>query len=82
MIVTTIFLLSLPVKTNSKLWTTAQSQPKGFHTIRLFGNDTLKYYYANIYVGTPPQKQSVIVDTGSDYLAFPCSSNFFSLKNL
>jgi len=24
-------------------------------------------------VGTPPQKQSVIIDTGSDYLAFPCS---------
>jgi hypothetical protein len=25
-----------------------------------------------IYVGTPPQRQSVIIDTGSSYTAFPC----------
>eukprot|EP01039_Chlorochromonas_danica_P010038 gene10038-11109_t len=30
-------------------------------------------HYAYIYVGTPPQRQSVIVDTGSHYLAFPCT---------
>merc|ERR1711865_872023 len=47
--------------------------PSGFHTIPVYGTDDLKYYYVNIYVGTPPQKQSVIIDTGSDYLAFPCS---------
>lgn len=30
-------------------------------------------HYAYIYVGTPPQRQSVIIDTGSHYLAFPCT---------
>lgn len=41
--------------------------------MQIYGSDDLKYYYTNIYVGTPPQRQSVIIDTGSDYLAFPCS---------
>ena len=43
------------------------------HVIPLYGNTSLGYYYANIYVGSPPQKQSVIVDTGSGQLALPCS---------
>jgi hypothetical protein len=30
-------------------------------------------HYVNLYVGTPPQRVSVIVDTGSHYTAFPCS---------
>eukprot|EP00915_Cephaloidophora_sp_WS-2016_P004758 GHVH01006352.1.p1 GENE.GHVH01006352.1~~GHVH01006352.1.p1 ORF type:complete len:508 (+),score=48.30 GHVH01006352.1:98-1621(+) len=30
------------------------------------------YYYLNLFVGNPPQKQSVILDTGSSILAFPC----------
>ena len=58
------------ILSNSKI---GPNLPNGFHTIRLLGNDELKYYYSTIYVGTPPQKQSVIVDTGSDYLAFPCT---------
>ena len=29
-------------------------------------------HYAYIYVGTPPQLQSVILDTGSHFTAFPC----------
>jgi hypothetical protein len=29
-------------------------------------------HFAYIYVGTPPQRQSVIIDTGSHYTAFPC----------
>ena len=29
-------------------------------------------HYAYIWVGTPPQRQSVIVDTGSFHTAFPC----------
>ena len=48
--------------------------PTGFYTIPVMGSDRLKYYYTNVYVGTPPQPQSVIIDTGSDYLAFPCST--------
>ena len=30
-------------------------------------------HYATVYVGTPPQRKSVIVDTGSHYTAFPCA---------
>ena len=33
----------------------------GFHRMRLYGNDTIAYYYANLYIGTPPQLQTVIV---------------------
>ena len=29
-------------------------------------------HYAFIWVGTPPQRVSVIVDTGSHHTAFPC----------
>jgi len=35
------------------------------------GNEA--YYYLNIFVGNPPQKQSVILDTGSSIFGFPCS---------
>eukprot|EP00630_Chrysocystis_fragilis_P006200 CAMPEP_0197389878 /NCGR_PEP_ID=MMETSP1165-20131217/2011_1 /TAXON_ID=284809 /ORGANISM="Chrysocystis fragilis, Strain CCMP3189" /LENGTH=470 /DNA_ID=CAMNT_0042915325 /DNA_START=126 /DNA_END=1538 /DNA_ORIENTATION=- len=30
-------------------------------------------HYAHVYVGSPPQRVSVIVDTGSHHTAFPCS---------
>ncbi|CAM9579292.1 unnamed protein product [Choristocarpus tenellus] len=30
-------------------------------------------HFAYVYVGTPPQRVSVIVDTGSHYTAFPCA---------
>jgi hypothetical protein len=30
-------------------------------------------HYSYVYVGTPAQRQSVIIDTGSEYTAFPCS---------
>ena len=32
-------------------------------------------HFAYLYVGTPPQRQSVIVDTGSHYTAFPCTGD-------
>lgn len=42
-------------------------------SILVYGNSSyMKYYYTNIYVGTPPQKQSVIIDTGSLLTAIPC----------
>ena len=29
-------------------------------------------HYATVWVGTPPQRKSVIIDTGSHFTAFPC----------
>ena len=33
----------------------------------------LAYLYGNVFVGTPPQRATVIADTGSTRLAFPCT---------
>merc|ERR1719199_22587 len=30
-------------------------------------------HYMDLWVGTPPQRQTVIIDTGSSITAFPCS---------
>lgn len=59
----------------------SQQEPKdrksffnsSIHTLELFGDTDLGYYFVNLYVGDPPQKQTVIVDTGSELTAFPCS---------
>lgn len=51
------------------------------HTTKLLGSFDLGYYYTNLFVGTPPQKQTVIVDTGSSLTAFPCSGKFLK-KNI
>eukprot|EP00922_Rhytidocystis_sp_ex-Travisia-forbesii_P034723 GHVS01051563.1.p1 GENE.GHVS01051563.1~~GHVS01051563.1.p1 ORF type:complete len:641 (-),score=99.04 GHVS01051563.1:1256-3109(-) len=32
----------------------------------------LAYFFVDILVGSPPQRQSVIIDTGSSLLGFPC----------
>ena len=40
---------------------------------RLFGNiNAFAYYFAELLVGTPPQRVSVIIDTGSGLCGFPC----------
>lgn len=51
------------------------------HTIKLLGSFDLGYYYTNLFVGTPPQKQTVIVDTGSSLTAFPCSGTLKKKNN-
>ena len=40
--------------------------------ITLSGNATLGYYYIDAYIGTPPQKQALILDTGSNLTIIPC----------
>lgn len=41
---------------------------------RLYGNiDAYAYYFVDLLVGTPPQRVSVILDTGSGLCAFPCA---------
>lgn len=43
------------------------------YTYPLYGNITeLSYYYVNMYMGSPPQVQSMIVDTGSEFVGVSC----------
>lgn len=45
-----------------------------FDSVSIFGPfRTLAYFYVDVYLGTPPQKATVIADTGSNLLALPCS---------
>lgn len=49
-------------------------------SVQLFGNNTLGYYYIEAYVGSPPQKKALILDTGSHLTIFPCSG-CYSCRN-
>ena len=40
--------------------------------LQLQGNSDIGYYWVDLFIGTPPQKQSLILDTGSAYTIFPC----------
>lgn len=55
------------------------------YSVNLKGSTDLGYYYATLFVGSPPQKQTVIVDTGSSVTAIPCKRifllNFFKLNS-
>ena len=42
------------------------------HTLQVYGNYSLGYYYVEVGVGSPPQMQALIIDTGSNILAVPC----------
>lgn len=59
---------------------------------KVYGNSSeLSYYYINMYVGNPPSRQSLIIDTASQITAIPCSplctscgphmNEFYKLKN-
>lgn len=68
-----------------------QSVTSNFVHTNIFGNSfQLGYYYVDLWVGTPPVKQTVIIDTGSRLTAFPCMDcpecgihmdNYFNYKN-
>eukprot|EP00435_Cladocopium_sp_Y103_P067295 s679_g29.t2 len=59
-------ILSLPVA--------AYDSEKKVEHARLYGDvDSLAYYFVDLVVGTPPQRVSVILDTGSGICAFPCA---------
>ncbi|XP_055388798.1 aspartic protease 5-like [Condylostylus longicornis] len=46
---------------------------KRLQTASLYGGIyDYAYYFVSVLVGTPPQRQSVIVDSGSSLLGFPC----------
>lgn len=53
----------------------------------LLGNEITPLYIgygthiSYIYVGNPPQRQSVIIDTGSSATAFPCTVRLYSLSS-
>ena len=51
------------------------SESAVLHRTPVFGSiHEFAYYFADLLVGTPPQIQSVIVDSGSSILAFTCST--------
>jgi hypothetical protein len=41
-------------------------------SLPIYGNSTLGYYYIEAFVGSPPQRKSLILDTGSHLTTFPC----------
>lgn len=54
-------------------WQGASAAPAKAHRFKLHKSNGGAYYWLNVFIGTPPQKQSVIIDTGSDITTLPCS---------
>mmetsp|Transcript_43064 Transcript_43064/g.96946 ORF Transcript_43064/g.96946 Transcript_43064/m.96946 type:complete len:575 (+) Transcript_43064:160-1884(+) len=53
----------------------AYDADKHLEKARLYGSlDGFAYYFVDMILGTPPQRVSVILDTGSGFCAFPCKS--------
>ena len=42
-------------------------------TVQIYGSAALGYYYMNVFIGSPPQLQTLILDTGSWLTSFPCN---------
>jgi len=42
----------------------------------LHGSSALGYYFTTLYFGTPAQKQTLIVDTGSTITTIPCTGKY------
>ena len=46
---------------------------KTMRNMTIFGNATMGYYYVEAFVGSQEQRQSLILDTGSNLTIFPCN---------
>ncbi len=55
-----------------KFTTAQQQQVPLLYDPNSFASDGVWFFYAEIWVGTPPQRQTVEIDTGSLFTAFPC----------
>lgn len=69
-----IMLISLSIVSASSKY------KPSLHTIKIEGGVGFDYFYVNLYVGTPPQRQALIIDTGSTITTFPCTCIFIILK--
>lgn len=67
-------LLQFPLvrRNTTNIYNVMKRRLAGVHDddVPLFEGEGVHYVF--IWVGTPPQRVSVIVDTGSHYTAFPC----------
>ena len=50
-----------------------QNNDLNIFTFPLNGSTTLGYYFTTFLIGTPPQRQTLIIDTGSSITAVACS---------
>eukprot|EP01017_Pseudomicrothorax_dubius_P045967 TRINITY_DN8034_c0_g1_i4.p1 TRINITY_DN8034_c0_g1~~TRINITY_DN8034_c0_g1_i4.p1 ORF type:complete len:605 (+),score=96.52 TRINITY_DN8034_c0_g1_i4:156-1970(+) len=58
--------------TQSSTNSSQETHHNKIHQLKLGGNVDLGYYFVTLYVGNPPQQQTLIIDTGSAITAFPC----------
>ncbi|KAL4483118.1 hypothetical protein ABPG74_019144 [Tetrahymena malaccensis] len=61
-----LYLLFITLATSQKDYNPS------IHRVLLEGGLSYYYYYVNIYIGSPPQRQALIIDTGSTKTIFPC----------
>lgn len=65
---------SVPLALTRRLMGIAEAHTKTVQRADMYGGIyDYAYYFISILVGTPPQRQSVILDSGSSLLGFPCS---------
>ena len=65
--------LSLFICTTILSFARSQDENTLITTLTLQGDTLNGYYYATLFFGTPLQRQTLIVDTGSTLTAIPCS---------
>lgn len=62
-------LQPMPISSNS----TVSLRKMSSNQTLLYGNSSsLNYYFIDIYLGSPPMRQSLIIDTGSSITTVPC----------